>query len=400
MCDAVMSVANATYARVDTLEDDDEQILRPVNYPEAQPSVFCSLCGVDITARPRGEVTMLLCTLIYGLQSLLAKRIEDDITALELVTYRSVLAGSISLSVLLRAPAEDQSLDERLFGTRELRTLVMLRGSVGAAAFISLYSALHYIALGEHTALLFLNPIWISVFAWPILGERPTAAVAFAVALGAVGAILVTQPRWLVARDPVGNTAEHVRGVAIAIVGSVLVAATMLIVRTIGPRVSSLKLALSFHLFSSMLGANALALGLQQPQVPSKLKDITLLLLISATSFVGQPLMSYSFQHLPAARAASLNYLQLLWAFILGAIAYHERPSWLQIAGALLLNVSGVCVALSKKQDNEATVDLKKTLPASADSDTRTASSEEAARRRWRCVDCDWSIFRKLSGSR
>lgn len=372
-----MSVTNGAYARVDTLEDDDD--VRPARCPEAKPSVICSLCGVDITSQPRGEVTMLLCTFIYGVQSLLAKRIEDDITALELVTYRSVLAGSISLSVLLRAPAEDKRLDERLFGARELRTLVMLRGSVGAAAFISLYSALHYIALGEHTALLFLNPIWISVFAWPVLGERPTAAVAVAVALGAVGAIFVTQPKWLVARERLPNTAEHIRGVVIALVGSVLVAATMLIVRTIGPRVSSLKLALSFHLFSSMLGANALALGLQQPQIPSKPKDVALLLLISTTSFVGQPLLSYSFQHLPAARAASLNYLQLLWAFILGAIAYHERPSWLQIAGALLLNVGGVCVALSKAPDSGTSVAPKKTT---AHSDTATAYCEEAARER------------------
>lgn len=311
------------------------------------PSQGVRFLGVLVPTQPPGEATMLACTLIFAAQSLVAKKIEERVTSMELVTYRSVLAGMISLRLLVTAPADGLLFDERLFGHRRLRQRVVLRGAVGASAFVAIYAALHDIGIGEHTALLFTNPIWISVFAWPVLGEKPTVAGIFALCCGAVGTLCVIQPTWL--GGPHEKRSDtHNRGVALILVGSVLVAATMLVVRSIGTRVPALKLALSFHLYSAIFGSSALALGIQNPRLPRTVLDISLILLVSVSSFFGQPLLAYSFQYLPAARAASLNYLQLLWGFLLGAAAYHERPSWLQVLGASFLVVGGVAVALSK----------------------------------------------------
>jgi len=349
----------------------------------------CWCCPSSLTRlldrNPPGEAVMVVVTLIYAVQSLIAKVVERRVTALELVTYRSVLAGIVTLRLLLRTHRDRTggllTLDERLFGRRDMRRLVVLRGLVGALAFVCLYAALHDIGIGEHTALLFTNPLVISVLARPLLGEPVGCATTVAVLCGAAGALFVAQPPFL-AGTVVGaygnfgasgstSSREHhrLRGVALALSGAVLVALTMLVVRKVGNAVPSLCLAMSFHLYSATLGSNALALGVQDPSSFVALggasddddtgrrrwwSDLGLIVLISGSSFVGQPLLNYGYQNLPAARAASLNYLQLLWAVVLGYVVIGERPSQLQLAGAGLITLGGLAVALCSSSSHPA----------------------------------------------
>ncbi|KAJ8612692.1 hypothetical protein CTAYLR_008953 [Chrysophaeum taylorii] len=291
---------------------------------------------------PSGEASMVACTVIYAFQALVAKIVERRITALELVTYRSVLAGLASLRVLLKTRRIGR-LDERMFGPRDVRHLVVLRGVVGSAAFVVLYVALHMIGVGEHTAILFTNPIWITLLS-PVLGEKLTVASCVSILCGAVGALLVSQPF-----NDRHNTKTHDVGALLALLGAFLVAATMVVVRVVGPRAPALCLAMSFHLFSAAIGSNALAFGIQQPTLVADFRNAFLVVLVSFTSFVGQPLLNHSFQHLPAMRAASLNYLQLLWAFGLGIIFNRERPEIPQFVGAALITSGGLAAASTRR---------------------------------------------------
>lgn len=324
-----------------------------------------------------GELAMVVSTVIYAAQALVAKIVEEEITALELVTYRSVVAGCITLFVLARG--EGERFDERLFGSRSMRRLVVLRGALGATAFAVLMWSLHLVGVGEYTALLFTNPVWISLGAWPTLGEKPSLIVIFSIVCGVLGTLCVTEPRWLFPRSAEEGSERRNLGIAVLLFGSLLMSATMLVIRAIGRRVKSLQLALSFHLFSSTFGANGLALGLQAPKLPPSPKMFVLVLAVSTSSFVGQPLLSYSYQTLPAAKAASLSYLQLLWAFVLGAAFRHERPSiWPQLAGASLIALGGLCVALCSPAKKTTTTPTLKCPPSSASGSSLVAKGGTA----------------------
>lgn len=70
--------------------------------------------------------------------------------------------------------------------------------------------------------------------------------------------------------------------------------------------------------------------------------------MISFTSFTGQLALNYSYQTLPAARAATLSYLQLVWGFTLDATVLKEAVRWTSIVGALFVASGGVMGKLLK----------------------------------------------------
>ena len=297
-----------------------------------------------------GEGAMVACTLIYAIEALCAKVVEVTVPSLELVTFRSVVAGMLTLMVSFKMN-RNLSWRERFFG--RAWKLVVARGLLGGVAFSFLYSALHYIDIGEQTALFFSYPVLISTFALPVLGERAGPAILFALACGCLGTLVVSRGHRR--NDTNDNSSRnHVIGVTLTLLASVFTAFAYLAIRVAGKRASPLTLAFAFHFSSSLIGIAGLLFGPQRFRMPSLKEDLPLMCLVSCTSLLGQPLLNYAYRAMPASRAASLNYLQVLFGFLLGAAFLHERPGGLEIAGAVLISCGGLVVAYGKKQETIA----------------------------------------------
>jgi len=303
---------------------------------------------------------MVMCTLLYAVESLCAKLVEVRLPSLELVAFRSTVAGALTLAVSVKAHPE-MTWGERLRGPPGFFHLVLLRGVLGGIAFSLLYSSLHFVDVGEQTAIFFTYPLLITTFAWPLLGERAGCATAVALLCGCTGTLLVSRGAGkLFSTTPaVKNTdddaasRDHAIGLTLTLLASVFTAVTYLTIRVAGPHVSALTLAFAFHLASALIGLGGLALGPQSPAMPSLSRDLPLMCTVACTSLVGQPLLNYSYQALPASRAASLNYLQVFWGFLLGAVFLRERSGVVKLAGALLITAGGICVAYVKGDAGE-----------------------------------------------
>ena len=320
-----------------------------------------------------GEVTMLITTVIYACQSVLAKLVEVNIPSMELVFVRSFIAGSVTLRTsvgMVTSKRQDNFepnklpppwIDE-LFGPPDVRPLCAARGILGATAFALFYAAFPYLTISEHTTIQFMSPVFIIFFAWPVLGEVPTLVDCGSISLAVAGSLLVMRPAFLFSNgtkdeqpspDEVTgqfeqvSPADRLRGIALCGAGSIMSAMTMVIVRKIGNRVPSLVLATWFHASSCILGGLFLTTKVQPVVVPSPW-EVVLLLMISFTSFTGQLALNYSYQTLPAARAATLSYLQLVWGFTLDATVLKEAVRWTSIVGALFVASGGVMGKLLK----------------------------------------------------
>ena len=301
-----------------------------------------------------GELAMVACTLLYAIESLCAKLVELRLPSLELTAFRSVVAGALTLVVSVRT-SPTMGWRERLLGPRGYFHLVAMRGCLGGIAFTLWYSSLHFIDVGEQTALLFTYPLIISTLAWPVVGEKPGFAIVIALVCGCTGTFLVSRggktpqvhgQHIFVSNEPI--LSDHTIGVTLTLLASLFTAITYLTIRVAGKYVSIYTLAFAFHFASACIGILGLIVGPQNPDWPRWNRELPLMCTVATTSLIGQPLLNFAFQVLPASRAASLNYLQVFFGFLLGAIFLHERSALIKIAGAVLITFGGICVAGGK----------------------------------------------------
>jgi hypothetical protein len=154
-----------------------------------------------ITRVPKGEAVMLAATFTFAFQNVVAKRVERRVPPMEVVFVRSCISGAVTVFTTWRRVVEcnaivrktnatdpDAPLDappgedfrddvftiETLLGSRRFWALCFLRGVAGSIAFSLAYISLTYLTVGDSVAIFFLNPIFSSLMAIPVLGEKPT----------------------------------------------------------------------------------------------------------------------------------------------------------------------------------------------------------------------------------
>ena len=104
----------------------------------------------------------------------------------EFLAWRFALAAAclFGAAALLRRPM-------RLTHAREVLVVGLLQTT---ATFALATWALKSGAVGKTAVLNYTMPFWVTLLAWPVLGERPSPAQGVALALGAAGLLLLLQP--------------------------------------------------------------------------------------------------------------------------------------------------------------------------------------------------------------
>lgn len=78
--------------------------------------------------------------------------------------------------------------------------------------------------------------------------------------------------------------------------------------------------------------------------------EVLLFLSMGITGGLGHFLFTAAYRYSPASLLAPLNYLQLLWAGLLGWIVFGHIPEQLSFLGMCLVALSGVMIALKSRE--------------------------------------------------
>src|SRR4029453_12012936 len=167
----------------------------------------------------RGVRFVLGSAFAFSVMSLFGKWAGARGPSQEIVLARSVLSFAMSFALLRRAGVSP-------LGDR--RGLLVLRGLYGFGGLSCAYYALTHLPLAEATLLSYLHPIFTSILAVRVLGERPDPRPPLSLAASTAGVVLVTRPFGLLgsgapALDPVA--------VAVALGGAFFVASAYVGVR-------------------------------------------------------------------------------------------------------------------------------------------------------------------------
>ena len=216
---------------------------------------------------------------------------------------------------------------------RRLHWLALLAGLSLGTDVVAWHSAIDYIGTGLATLLANTQVIFVTVIAWLILSERPDKRVLGAVPVILGGVALVSG----LGQETAFGT-EPLRGTGLALIAAMFYAIFLLTYRrsnqsdgpTTGPLLeASIGAAIAALLLGSF--GTGVDLAFSWPA------HGWLIALAVTAQVVGWLLIGFALPRLPAAETATIILLQPAMTIVWGALIFGERPSSLQVLGALVV---------------------------------------------------------------
>lgn len=152
----------------------------------------------------------------------------EGVSPIAIAFWRMAIAGvALSLFVLTRKQ-----------GRREAASIAPANRwwIIGAGLFLALHiatwiSSLAYTSVASSTALVTTNPVWLALFSWMFLKDKPDRWIWAGVLLSVSGSVLVFQSDGI--SSPTSTAAAPLLGNALALIGSLTVCGYLLIGRHI-----------------------------------------------------------------------------------------------------------------------------------------------------------------------
>lgn len=213
-----------------------------------------------------------------------------------------------------------------------LRCVVVLFNSIlGTYAFATL-------PLAQCYAIVFTMPIFITLLSVPVMGERIDLARGIAVLAGLMGVVIALDP----------GRADLQWGHAAALGSAILGAGNYVIIRKTGRDERAVVLVL----FPLMLQLAVAAMVLPFVYQPMPLRDLGLSALMATVSFIGYLLIIAAYRRAPGIVVAPMQYSQIIWAAIFGAVLFDEHMTDRMIIGTAVIILAGIVIVA--RQDRPA----------------------------------------------
>ncbi len=297
-----------------------------------------------------GPALALTAFALFSAHDVIVKMLGGNYSPFQIVFF-SVLLGLPMAMTLLMRDSTDGNLLPRRPGWTALRT--------GAAVItgVSVFYAFSVLPLAQVYAILFATPLLITLLAVPMLKETVGLRRGGAVVVGLIGVIIVLRPNEL---DGLGL------GHLAALVGAVGGSLASIIVRKIGSEERNVVLLL----YPMM--ANLLLMGLALPFVyqPLPLVDLGALMLMALLALVASICVIAAYKRASAAIVAPMQYSQIVWAVIFGALFFGEGVDLYTIIGAAVIIASGLYIVM--REDRANVSDNRPVLATRTRTDTGT----------------------------
>ena len=267
----------------------------------------------------------LAAAAMFSLMNLLIKLAEQNGAAFaEILFARQFGAAVLAAGVVAAGPGFASLRTERM-------PAHLLRCVVGLIAMVLTFSSILRLPLAEATTIGFSMPIFATVLGALILGEPTGWRRWAAVAVGSAGVLIVAQP-----------SGDHMpaAGVALGLSAAFGTALVTILLRQIGRTEAPKTTVFWFAALSSVV---LLPFYLVHAHLHPPL-TWAILAGIGALGGVAQLAMTGSLARGPVSVVVPMDYTSLLWATLLGWVAYGTLPVAATLVGAPLIVGSGLFI--------------------------------------------------------
>jgi S-adenosylmethionine uptake transporter len=270
-----------------------------------------------------GLFSALAAFAVFALHDAIIKSVSQSYSVFQIMLFSNLFAF-LPTTMLMMADRTEENFHPRRPWLIVLRTVLGLCGAVGA------FTAFRLLPLAEAYALIFATPLFITLMAVPVLGEKIGRARLAAVLAGLAGVLVVLRP----------GISDFGLGHAGALTAALFGSAATVIVRLIGPSERSAVLIL-FPMIGSIV-----VMGAAMPMVyrPILLPDLATMAFAGFLVVTGQFLIIIAYRNASAGFIAPIQYSQIIWAVMLGYLWFGERLDRYVAAGTIIIIASGLFI--------------------------------------------------------
>ncbi|MEM9782643.1 MAG: DMT family transporter [Pseudomonadota bacterium] len=297
--------------------------------------------------RPSTAAGVLVVALfVVSIQDAIVKAISDDVSLWQFQAVRSAINLLLLLGLGMVWAGRAMRWPKRLWAVA-LRSLLLVITMVlffGAIPFLPLAD----VAAGAHTF-----PIFVTLFALVLPGERVGWRRLSAVGVGIIGSLLVLRP----------GSAEFSTMMLMPLCSAVSFAGFIIVTRRLCREEHPLTLSYGVLAGYALTGGIGVAVLSTMPQPglaaewpylftawqPLTLTVLAIIACASVLNISAQLCMTYAYQHAESSWLAPFEFTYLLFAVLLGGFVFGEWPDGPAIAGMLLIAAAGTVIALREE---------------------------------------------------
>ena len=240
--------------------------------------------------------------------------------------WRFVAVARTSLAFVFAAALAVSSGVRLVFLRPRVLWMRSLAGSVG---LLCAFYALTHLPVSTAITLSNTVPVWVTLLAWPALGQRPHASVWAAVAAGLTGVALIQKP------DLSGTGLAAL----LAVASAVCTAFSMIGLNRLGD-LDARAVVTHFSGVSTVFALAFLALTsarVSAQELPRGAATLALLVGVGLTGTAGQLFMTKAFALGVPSRVAVVGLSQIVFALAFDLLLWHRALDLLTFAGILLV---------------------------------------------------------------
>lgn len=271
----------------------------------------------------RGALLMMAGMAAFTSSDAIMKALGQSFPLFQTLAWRGVLVSAILAVMAWRMGAFRVALSARD------RRLVAVRALADTASTWFFLQALYHMPIANLTAIMQALPLTVTLGAALFLAEPVGWRRLVAIGVGFVGVLMIAQP------GPSGFGLHAVY----ALICVLLVTARDLLTRGMGRSVPSLVVALANAVLVTLFG---LAGSLSEPLTLPDLPRLGLILGTALCIVAGYLLTVMAVRTGELAVVTPYRYTALVWALVLGFLAFGEWPDWVTATGAGLIVGSGL----------------------------------------------------------
>ena len=278
---------------------------------------------------PPGVLFAFSAYALYSCCDAIIKGLGQGLSVFELAFFTTLFS---LIPVIFNTPVGESWLT---FYKLKNPKLVHLRGLSGVIGNLCIIYAFVTIPLAEAYSIAFLAPIFIVLISVLILKETVTLPRWLILAASFIGVLIVVRPGFRELH------AGHVAAVVAALCGAVTTTVLRRVARQ-ETRTSLIAVASAY-----ILVVNGIAMAITHQAHWPTWSELALLLVIGGLGGTGNMLFIAATRAVPASQIAPLQYSQIFWAILFGAVFYHEYPDAIGVGGLVVIVVAGILNVLS-----------------------------------------------------
>lgn len=273
----------------------------------------------------KGALFALLAFGIFATHDVVIKYLGGTYSAIQIIFF-SVLFSFPMLTLVMIRDARGDSLRPVHPWWTGARTV---SGALGAACAFYAFSVL---PLTQVYPILFAMPLLVTLLAIPMLGERVGLHRAAAIVVGLAGVLVVLRP----------GSADLTLGHAAALAGAVFSALSSIIMRKIGRAERTVVL----QLYPLLVNFVVMGAALPFVYVPVNIVDLGASAVVALLALIAMTCLVTAYRLAPAVIVAPMQYSQIIWASLFGAIFFDESLDRMTMLGTGIIIASGLYIVL------------------------------------------------------